>query len=110
MYRLRYSIVLCTKQAEGRKVYAVRRYNGSFCTQKQPKTAAFRALKAATRKGSKQKIHLHEGLTPSEVHKQLLKVELPESKAVLIGTPPYTCNDMSIVATVYCELRKLSKL
>ena len=37
-----------------RKVYAVRRYNGSFCTQKQPETAAFRALKAATRKG-KQK-------------------------------------------------------
>ena len=33
-----------------RKVYAVRRHNGSFCTQKQPETAAFRALKAATRK------------------------------------------------------------
>ena len=32
-----------------RKVYAIRRYNGSFCTQKQPEIAAFRALKAATR-------------------------------------------------------------
>ena len=32
------------------KVYAVRRHNGSLCTQKQPETAALRALKAATRK------------------------------------------------------------
>ena len=32
-----------------RKVYAVRRHNGSLCTQKQPETAAGRALKAATR-------------------------------------------------------------
>ena len=35
---------------EGRKVYAVRRHGGSLCTQKQPETAALRALKAATRK------------------------------------------------------------
>ena len=42
------------KKEKKRKVYAVRRYNGSLCTQKQPETAAFRALKAATRKG-KQK-------------------------------------------------------
>ena len=27
-----------------RKVYAARRYNGSFCTQKQPETAAYRTL------------------------------------------------------------------
>ena len=45
---------LYRKERKERKVYAIRRYNGSFCTQKQPETAAFRALKAATRKG-KQK-------------------------------------------------------
>ena len=32
------------------KVYTVRRHNGSLCTQKQPETAALRALQAATRK------------------------------------------------------------
>ena len=31
-----------------RKVYVVRRHNGSLCTQKQPETAAVRALTAAT--------------------------------------------------------------
>ena len=41
----------CGEKKRKRKVYAVRRYNGSLCTQKQPETAAFRALKAATRKG-----------------------------------------------------------
>ena len=33
-----------------RKVYAVRRHDGSLCTQKQPETAACRVLKAATRR------------------------------------------------------------
>ena len=39
------------KKRGKRKVYALRRYNGSFSTQKQPETAALRALKAASRKG-----------------------------------------------------------
>ena len=40
----------CTEEEKKKKVFAVRRHNGSLCTQKQPETAALRALKAATRK------------------------------------------------------------
>ena len=36
-----YSICLCLrKRKKEKKVYAVRRYNGSFCTQKHPRDSA----------------------------------------------------------------------
>ena len=38
---------MLSRKGKKRKVYAIRRHNGSLCTQKQPETAAFRALKAA---------------------------------------------------------------
>ena len=44
------SVGLPIVERKRRKVYVVRRHNGSLCTQKQPETAAVRALEVATRK------------------------------------------------------------
>ena len=43
------SFAAVSRKERKRKVYAVRRHDRSLCTQKQPETAALRALKAATR-------------------------------------------------------------
>ena len=39
------SVNVAEKYGEKRKVYAVRRYNGSFCTQKQPNVLDYQEIK-----------------------------------------------------------------